>query len=181
MRGIGVLIRPLGTVPPEVLHAIRSDLIAELDCAVTLGAKLPLPMRGYVRQRKQYMSSVILKGLERSSDRSVGHKVLGVTTQDLFASGRNFVFGQAIVSGKAAVISTRRLEVGGESLGPRASKEAIHEIGHTMGLAHCGDKTCVMSFSATIESADKKAHRFCDYCVPKLGLGFAENDIRESG
>jgi len=73
MRGIGVLILPLGIVSPEVLGAIRSDLIAHLDCGVTVGNKLPLPMHGYVRQRKQYLSCTILRGLEWMSDGCFGH------------------------------------------------------------------------------------------------------------
>ncbi|HIC98260.1 MAG TPA: matrixin family metalloprotease, partial [Pyrodictiaceae archaeon] len=32
----------------------------------------------------------------------------------------------------------------------RALKEAMHEIGHVLGLLHCTDKRCVMHFSNSI-------------------------------
>jgi len=43
----------------------------------------------------------------------------------------------------------------------RAATEAIHELGHTYGLSHCSDPTCVMWFSNTLSESDRKGTRFC--------------------
>ena len=51
---------------------------------------------------------------------------------------------------------------------PRALKEAVHELGHTLGLAHCPDAGCVMHFSNALVDTDRKGHRLCVVCERKL-------------
>jgi archaemetzincin len=87
----------------------------------------------------------------------------------------NFVFGEAELSGKAAIISLYRLkpEFYGEPVNQtlfleRAAKEAVHEIGHTLGLTHCSNPSCVMSFSNTIRAVDTKKREFCPKCSKHL-------------
>ena len=75
-----------------------------------------------------------------------------VTNQDIFASRMNFVFGLANSELGVAVMSTFRLTRWDEDLTPshiqeRILKEAAHEIGHLVGLAHCENHRCLMSFS----------------------------------
>ena len=49
-------------------------------------------------------------------------------------------------------------------LAERAAKEMIHELGHTFGLAHCADASCVMSASHSVEAVDLKGNRMCPKC-----------------
>jgi archaemetzincin len=97
--------------------------------------------------------------------------VLGVTGVDLTAPGLNFVFGLADPRSRAAVISLARLypEFYGQPRDPRrfkarAVKEAVHELGHLLGLGHCPDPACVMSFSNSLADTDKKGPGFCAPC-----------------
>ena len=47
-------------------------------------------------------------------------------------------------------------------------KEAIHELGHTHGLLHCADPTCVMRASTYVEEIDLKSAGFCLRCRPAV-------------
>jgi archaemetzincin len=50
----------------------------------------------------------------------------------------------------------------------RTVKEVVHEMGHYIGLEHCMNSVCVMSFSSSVADIDKKLKDFCDNC--KLDL-----------
>lgn len=62
-----------------------------------------------------------------------------------------------------AVFSLARLRSGADEalLSRRAETEAVHELGHTYGLSHYDDPTCVMWFSNTLSESDRKGPNFC--------------------
>lgn len=112
-------------------------------------------------------------------------RVLGVTEVDLYVPGLNFVFGEAQPPHGPAVISLFRLrpEFYGEPpneelyLG-RASKEAVHEVGHTLNLGHCRDPGCVMFFSNSILDTDRKNLGFCRRCRERIVAGIRRTERR---
>jgi archaemetzincin len=115
--------------------------------------------------RGQHSSRVILAWLAgRGPDGSA--KLLGVTDVDLFVPVLTFVFGEAQLGGRVAVVSTARLRGGPDPhlLADRLVKEAVHEVGHTYGLVHCASLTCVMTRSAGISAVDRKRERLCADC-----------------
>ena len=90
---------------------------------------------------------------------------------DLTVPGLNFVFGLADPASRGAVISLARLypEFYGQPRDPglfkaRALKEAVHELGHLLGLGHCPDPACVMAFSNSLSDTDRKGPEFCARC-----------------
>ena len=102
---------------------------------------------------------------------SADARVLGVTEADMFIPVLTFVFGEAQLGGRAAVVSTYRLrnEVYGLQPDPRLLeerllKEAMHELGHTFGLLHCHHTECVMQASTYAESVDLKPAAYCGSC-----------------
>ena len=126
--------------------------------------------------RGQYHSTSILQRLE-SLSLDPGVTLLGVTSLDLYIPVLTFVFGEAQLSGRCALVSTCRLHEEFYGLPPnnlllqnRLKKEAIHELGHTLGLKHCFDWPCVMTSSHNIERIDLKDPEFCPACLAKLHL-----------
>ena len=125
-------------------------------------------------ERNQYSSSAIVEWLEK--DLSTAHsKVLAVTGLDLYIPVLTFVFGEARLNGRCAVVSSYRLDNkfyglpdNRRLLQDRLLKEAIHELGHTFGLFHCHNPQCVMKSSTYVEEIDFKSSRFCDNCFEKL-------------
>ena len=101
--------------------------------------------------------------------------ILGVTEADLYVPVLTFVFGEAQLPGRAAIVSTARLREEYYGLPPDAAKlnarllkEAVHEIGHTRGLSHCDDWNCVMVSSHRVERLDLKETGFCARCRSNL-------------
>jgi len=122
----------------------------------------------------QYHSTKILNALGRHQPEVGADRLLAITDLDLYIPNMNFVFGEAQLPGKVAIISTRRLkdttDCGGEDLfSVRIVKEAVHELGHTLGLAHCQNSTCVMFFSNSLKDTDHKGEHYCTKCTAKLG------------
>ena len=117
--------------------------------------------------------AIISKLLERYED--LEGKVLGVTSGDLFVPVLTYVFGEAQLEGKVAVVSYHRLgedfyglPADEELLQSRLLKESVHELGHTFGLLHCSNYLCVMHSSTGVEEIDIKTDKLCADCRKKL-------------
>lgn len=97
--------------------------------------------------------------------------VLGVTDYDLYKTSHHFIFGGSSESHHCAVVSLHRLhpEFYGEPsdeniVFQRLLKEAVHEIGRTMGLKHCYNARCPMYYSNSVFDTDNKYSNFCEAC-----------------
>jgi len=181
-----IVVLPVGEVGRRVLNEIKSRLSEAFPRSLCRLSEDVLPVSGkaYNSSRRQYYSSIILSEILEYAEETKGaasrlHRVLGVTDVDLYVPSLNFVFGEAQCPGKAAVISLHRLipEFYGEPpdeklFHERALKEAVHEIGHTLGLGHCVNPLCVMHFSLHIGMTDQKQPEFCEECNLKVKKDF---------
>ncbi|HXZ98382.1 MAG TPA: archaemetzincin family Zn-dependent metalloprotease [Candidatus Acidoferrum sp.] len=123
----------------------------------------------------QHHATSILTDLEKQAKFLEEDRVLGVTDLDLYVPGMNFIFGEARLPGRVAIVSTYRLRAStshgeAEPLPIRIVKEAVHELGHTLGLTHCENPSCVMCFSNSLGDTDRKGEDWCDECSRKLGI-----------
>ena len=108
---IGIL--PVGQIAPDVLDKLQQGLVKIFPDTVCSMIKdsFPVPKQAFDKKRNQYNSSIILNELRTFAAKRVEyHRVLGVVDADIFASGLNYVFGEAYVSGRAALISLWRLK-----------------------------------------------------------------------
>lgn len=100
---------------------------------------------------------------------------LVLTEYDLYKTSHQFVFGDASEEHRIAVVSLHRLrnEFYGERadenvLFQRTLKEAVHDLGHALGLKHCFNARCAMYFSNSIFDTDNKLSHFCDSCEKRV-------------
>ena len=108
------------------------------------------------RKRGQYQSVEMMKMLAQQVPADA-LRILAVTEVDLTLPMLTFVFGQAQIEGRVAIVSLCRLHQEFYDLPPdegllreRAGKEVLHELGHTFGLTHCADMKCAMSLATHV-------------------------------
>ncbi|MCW4007374.1 MAG: archaemetzincin family Zn-dependent metalloprotease [Candidatus Bathyarchaeota archaeon] len=178
---IGIL--PIANVDSAILAEIKEKLpLIFPNTACVILNEVPLKAEYFNRKRQQYTSHAILTAIQKFAAKKPDlHRVLGVVDADLFVPELNFVFGEALCPGKAAVISLWRLRpefYGGASdmtlFSARALKEAVHELGHTLGLRHCSRASCVMYFSNSILDTDRKQSLFCEQCYLHVTIGISQ-------
>ena len=167
----------LGVVPRELLVELGSSLRQLFGPATFVGPAQQAPAYAFNKDRQQYHSTAILRRLAQLRAASAG-LVLGVTEVNLFVPDAPFVFGEANRDARAAVISLARLAHGPDGkptdaarLRRRAQAEAVHELGHLLGLSHCQDARCAMFLSHKPSDADRKGPGLCHSCSGALGLG----------
>jgi archaemetzincin len=168
-------IVPIGDLAPRVKREASEVLRSVYDCEVSVHAEQSIPDGAYDQGRNQYRAESFIELASRVGN---GEKNIGITARDLFYRRRNYVFGLAYLNGNGSVISTYRLQTssdGGIStkdpnavFADRVRKEVVHEIGHTLGLEHCDDSRCVMSFSPTVREVDLKEEHLCGSCSRRL-------------
>jgi len=141
------------TFSEEIFSSLKSSLEKTYPLRVILGENLIPPESARDEERNQYDAGILLRILEKKRKRDFA---LWVVDSDIFIIGMNFVFG--VAKDREAVLSLYRLP----SL-EMISKEAIHEVGHLLGLEHC-QNSCVMRFSNTFAEAMTKPKELCSEC-----------------
>ena len=176
-----ILIVPIRPVDHGELSALVPPLSSAFELPVFIDASNDLDSAfAFDAYRNQYNStSMIAELLDRFPSHS--GKIIGITSVDLFVPVLTYVFGEAQLLGRMAVLSSYRLKETIYGLAPnskleqlRLLKEAIHELGHTFGLIHCHHPECVMHASTSAVEIDVKGKNFCERCEQTMRSSMPE-------
>jgi len=144
-----------------------------------------IPKNAYTPHIGKYNTqSLFLFGKERREESlkkfgktAILLKVLVLVDFDIYRPGfTGTLFGEAEVGGEVAIVTTAPLENHFKSsflIKERALKEALHELGHTLGLDHCKTPGCAMNISKDIYDIDEKKKTYCKECLNKLFSGYS--------
>lgn len=171
--GACVLVAPLMPMPVDprgVLRALEHDLgVAARVAPVKVALR-----RAFDASRDQHSSSAILLQLLEVLP-ATGERVVGLVDHDLFVPVLTYVFGEAQLGGRVAIVSSFRLRepwlrqsVPQALVERRFRKTVLHEAGHLFGLRHCSDPSCVMASASSLEMLDEKGDELCLDCRSRV-------------
>jgi len=165
-----ICVMPIGDVPEDDVTFACDVLAADLGREVVVTEPLPLQDSYYYAARDQYSAAGFLAYVEANAPDGA-FRAVGLTAQDITIPQLNFLFGMGRCPGKAAVMSTYRLDFYCESSVQRRARFAkllVHELGHTFGLLHCRQPLCGMDFAEGYASLDYSRIAFCERCEANL-------------
>ena len=172
-----IRIIPVGKVSQNILKAIVTEISGIYELRAKILPAIELTQNEYNIWRRQYNAEKIIEKLKRSGGMHIDQSIpcIGITEEDIYYNGLNFVFALEEPLEGVGIVSTFRLreEFYGNApdfskLIERTLKEILHILGHLLGLEHCKNEKCVMSFSPSVSHIDLKEFRFCDSCELKL-------------
>lgn len=166
-----IYFQPLGMASAryrEVLERMRTHAEAYFGVPARLLDPIPLVESAYSADREQYRSTPIIQALaDRRPPDALA--VLGLTDQDLYAEGLNFVFGEGSLRHRCGVYSLRRLETPDGPLFLRRSLKLVcHEAGHILSIGHCTAWCCVMNGANTLNEMDRQPLHLCPTDLRKV-------------
>jgi archaemetzincin len=158
----------------EIIPAITEDLRKKLRAPISI-IDLPIELEAVksAERNQFYSTKLIAQALKLTND--YNGKVMLLVDVDLYIPIFTFIYGEAQLHGKHAIVSLCRLHeefYTGQTNSPllfsRTMKEIYHELGHNFGLLHCEDWDCVMHSSAGIEEVDIKGSYYCNKCLKEI-------------
>lgn len=169
-----IKIIPIQFAKVEILESLLPSLAKTFKTEVILGSLPRFDLEPHFNPvRSQYDANEIIGKLNKLALGEM--KIVGVTDLDLFIPVLKYIFGQAYLGGKTALISGHRLYNSRYGLpedldlfSERLKKCMIHELGHAFGLIHCQQPGCVMLPTTYVEEMDQKSERMCSSCRNKL-------------
>jgi archaemetzincin len=171
-----IVLISFGYFEKGLLELITKDVMLEFMLPVKTREGFLDLSEFYDPSRKQYNGTRLLKEIE-SGHSAESTKTIALFNVDLFIPILTYIFGQAYLNGNAGIVSIYRfsnerygIKKDEKIIVDRFRKEVIHELGHTFGLIHCYDPTCVMRSSTYVEDIDQKSSNLCVKCRMLLGI-----------
>lgn len=177
-------IQPLGTADTAELTQVKKSIQAIFDADVYILEAVELPQSAFINIKSpRYRGDSLLLFVMRNKPDSINF-IIGFTAQDISVTKRNIdgsikapsskykdwgVFGLANLGGTTSIVSSFRLKGNKALFLERLSKISIHELGHSFGLPHCTNDSCIMQDAAeSIQTIDRVEINFCAKCKSKF-------------
>ncbi len=168
-----IALQPLGQLDPKLVEQVKGIILSTYNVDVVIMPLKELPKEAYYAPRNRYRAEKLALYLANLDTKTT--KVVGLTAKDISTTKGQFqdwgIFGFALLGQRPAVVSTFRLkknQAQQKLFLERLGKVINHEIGHTFGLDHCPNATCIMEDAAgTIRTVDREKD-FCPDCKAKL-------------
>jgi len=192
MQNINILI--LNDISRYILRFLKKNLSSVFKANVIILKQIIIPSTLFNENKKQYDGRKLLKFLtENMTLREARDISLAVFDRDIYAGNLDYAFSLASPFPRIGIISIIRMhphfnkEYFSEGLKKRKAgkfplivrrlsgnekrlyyerilKEAVHGIGHTLGLLHCSNNNCIMYPSNSSGDIDSKDIVFCSSC-----------------
>ncbi len=167
-------IVPINRIDPAFLARLGLCLGERFLYRITVERSLVVPLSAVNSARGQMFLSTLTSKVMRQYPDDSG-LLLAVTEFDLYKTSHRYIFGDADEQRRIAVVSLHRLrgEFYGEEqdenlLFQRTLKEAVHDLGHAVGLKHCYNARCAMYYSNSIFETDNKMSHLCEMCDKRI-------------
>ncbi len=167
-QSLSIDLQPFYGIPAGMVEDIQQELLKSFP-QVILKKETPLPTSAWYEPRNRYRADSLISYLSKQTP--VAHITIGLTDKDISTTKDNIadwgIMGLGFCPGNACIVSTFRLSK--KDLSSQLYKLCLHEWGHTVGLPHCSNITCLM------RDAEGKNHfneekGFCEACKNKLAL-----------
>ena len=167
-----IILSPVGLKDSKLALAIEEFLESKFNASVSIERKVGMGhlINFFNEERGQVNAESLLKDLQKKIPSNPLTRIILIMDVDAYVEGLNFIFGIAS-EGWGGIVFLRRLHPEFYGLPShhalfraRVVKEAMHELGHSLGLAHCLERTCVMRFSNSVWEVDSKLSEFCSKC-----------------
>ena len=163
------------------LRLIKSQIESIYGFEVEVLYMREMPENAYYSTQGSYNAKLVLDYLITAKPGRYD-KVIGITHRDISANNHNNsdrgVIGLSYLGGEACIISTHRFgseKLSGGRYERRLSKASLHELGHTLGLAHCENTPfCFMTDArGQVKTIDSEEIILCGNC--KRLINFTQN------
>lgn len=171
MKRPRLVVVPLGSgLTKQELGFIQRCIDVFYDFEVDIQPHQALPAQCYYAPRQRYRAERLLGFLEANAPGDAS-RVLGLTAVDISTTKGSVydwgVLGLATIDGRIGVLSSFRCRRGvrhAKDALVRFGKVAVHELGHTLGLAHCPVVGCLMEDAkGTVTTLDRE-YELCPQC-----------------
>lgn len=160
----------MGRIGEAPMRIVAANIQAVIGIPVDILAPMEIPEDAFQPHRRQYDAGLVLKRLTALIPARY-LRTVALVTADLCSPILTYVYGEAEVGGRSAVVSAFRLRqnedgatVSMDQYYERLVKVSLHEAAHTFSLLHCEDPRCLMRLSVKVRHLDEIDISFCRRC-----------------